>query len=128
MLSEYTPMTTLATADPARSSAFYEGVLGLVPQESPDGAGVVYPAGASSIMVYPSAFAGTNLATAFSIQVPWEVFDEEVSALRAAGVAFDEFEWDDVEWQDGVAVMDTMKSVWFKDPDGNILNLGAWAQ
>ncbi len=128
MLSEYTPMTTLATADPARSSAFYEGVLGFTPQESAMGAGVVYAVGAGSIMVYPSAFAGTNKATCFSIQVPWEVFDEEVSALRAAGVAFDEFDWDEVEWQDGVAVMDVMKAVWFKDPDGNILNLGASAQ
>jgi hypothetical protein len=28
-----------------------------------------------------------------------------------------------VTWQDGVAEMGDMRSVWFRDPDGNVLNV-----
>lgn len=125
MLSDYTPMPTLATTDVERARAFYEGVLGFVADESPGGGAVRFGAGAGSFLVYPSSFAGTNQATAMSIQVPMDRFDEEAAAMRAAGIEFDEFEWEGVVWEDGVAVMEGMKSAWFKDPDGNIVNLGA---
>jgi hypothetical protein len=52
------------------------------------------------------------------------VFDAEVAALREEGVAFQTFEMDGVEWNEGVAAMgDSLKAVWFSDPDGNILNV-----
>jgi len=36
------------------------------------------------------------------------------------------FELDGADWDDGVASMgDRMKTVWFADPDGNILNVAA---
>jgi hypothetical protein len=36
------------------------------------------------------------------------------------------FEADGLDWKDGVASMgDDMKSVWFTDPDGNIINVSA---
>ncbi len=125
MLSDYTPMPTLATADPQRSRAFYEGVLGFPPGEA-GGDGVVYRAGAGSFLVYESSFAGTNQATAMSLQCD-AGFDDEVRALRDAGVQFDTFDYEGIEWQDGVAVMGESKSVWFKDPDGNIINVMASA-
>jgi hypothetical protein len=43
--------------------------------------------------------------------------------LRGKGVKFDTFDAPGIEWQDGVNVMGDMKAVWFKDPDGNILNI-----
>ncbi len=122
MLSDYTPTPTLATADPVRSRDFYEGTLGLTPGEDAGG-GLFYPAGSSAFFVYPSAFAGTNQATSISFEVPAEQFDAEIAALRANGIAFDTFEAEGVVWEDGVAEMDGMRSVWFQDPDGNILNL-----
>lgn len=121
MLSDYTPMPTLATADPERSRAFYEGVLGFPPGEAAAD-GVIYRAGGGSFLVYQSSFAGTNKATSMSLQVG-EGFDAEVQALREAGVEFDTFEFEGIDWQDGVAVMGEMRSVWFTDPDGNIINL-----
>jgi hypothetical protein len=33
------------------------------------------------------------------------------------------FEFEGLEWDRDVAVADGMRSVWFADPDGNILNL-----
>ncbi|MBK6763983.1 MAG: VOC family protein [Micrococcales bacterium] len=122
MLSDHTPTPTLPTADPERSRAFYEGVLGFTPGEDAVG-GLFYPSGDSSFFVYPSAYAGTNKATALSFELPADAFDEVVASLRAAGVSFDTFEAEELTWNDGVAEMDDMRSVWFSDPDGNILNV-----
>ncbi len=124
MLSDVTAMPTLPTADLDRARAFYEGVLGFVPGDDlPEG--VRYRAGHGAVLVYPSQYAGTNQATALGFEVDPDRFDEEVSALRAAGVSFDTFEWEGVVWEDGVASMEGGKAVWFRDPDGNILNLMA---
>jgi catechol 2,3-dioxygenase-like lactoylglutathione lyase family enzyme len=122
MLSDYTPTPTLATADPGRSREFYERMLGLVPGDDAGG-GTFYPVGEGSFFVYPSAYAGTNKATAMSFEVPAEQFDAEIAGLRARGITFDTFEAEGVDWQDGVAQMEGMRSVWFHDPDGNIINL-----
>lgn len=126
MLSDHTPSTTLATADPERSRAFYEGVLGFEPGEE-SGGGLFYRAGNSSFFVYPSGYAGTNKATSMSFELSLDDFDKEIDALRAAGVSFDTFEMEGIAWEDGVAAFDGMRGVWFKDPDGNILNVGARA-
>jgi hypothetical protein len=74
------------------------------------------------VLVYPSEFAGTNKATAAT----WGVgddFDKIIEDLRGKGVKFDTLDAPGIEWQDGVNVMGDMKAVWFKDPDGNILNI-----
>lgn len=123
MLSDYTPTTSLAVTDVARAREFYEGVLGLAPGGEAAG-GVLYTAGAGRILVYPSAFAGTNRATAASFEVPVDAFDAEVATLRAKGVTFQTFELAGVTWDDGVATMGDARAVWFADPDGNILNVG----
>ncbi len=122
MLSDHTPVSTLAVSDIARARAFYEGVLGFRPHgDAPDG--VLYRAGDGTFLVYPSAYAGTNKATAMSFDVPGDVFDTEVGALREKGVTFQTFEMPGLEWRDGVAYAGSMRAVWFADPDGNILNL-----
>lgn len=125
MLSDHTPMPTLPTSDVQRSREFYEQVLGFVPEEGGVDEGVTYRAGTGSFFVYPSSFAGTNQATAMSFEVGWSEFDDEVALLRAAGIEFDTFEMEGIAWENGVAVMEGMRTVWFRDPDGNILNVGA---
>jgi catechol 2,3-dioxygenase-like lactoylglutathione lyase family enzyme len=84
----------------------------------------MYPSGNGKFLVYPSAYAGTNKATAMSLQLSAEAFDAEVAALREKGVTFDEFEMDQITWDNGVASMpDGSRAAWFTDPDGNILNI-----
>jgi catechol 2,3-dioxygenase-like lactoylglutathione lyase family enzyme len=125
MLSQITPVATLATADLSKARPFYEDVLGFALQREGMG-GVFYTCGAGNVFVYESAFAGTNKATALSFDVPLADFDNEVQALRAKDVRFMTFELEGAEWDDGVASMgDRMKAVWFTDPDGNILNVAA---
>ena len=126
MLSDYSPQPTLATGDQQRSREFYEGVLGFKGEEAGPGGEIMYTCAGNAFMVYPSAYAGTNQATAVSFPVPSDAFDSEVAALRSAGITFDTFELEGVEWDDGVAVMPGMKALWFHDPDGNILNVGTF--
>ena len=123
MLSQYSPVATLPTKDLAKARSFYEGTLGLTAQRD-DMGGVYYTCGSGNVFVYESQYAGTNQATAVSFDVPSEAFQGEVDGLRAKGVDFMTFEADGMEWNDGVASMgESMRAVWFTDPDGNILNI-----
>lgn len=121
MLTDHTPIAVIATQDLDRARAFYEGVLGFVGEQQMEG--VSYAAGDGSFFVYPSSFAGTNQATAMTFDLPDAAFDDEVTVLRRAGVAFQTFEAEGLEWIDGVATAEGFKAVWFNDPDGNILNI-----
>lgn len=125
MLSDHTPTPTLAVTDLAAARGFYEQVLGLSVQEENEG-GVLYTAGSGTVFVYPSQNAGTNRATGAAWLLPSDAFDAELATLREKGVQLQTFDAEYLTWQDGVASMpDGSRAVWFADPDGNILNLGA---
>ncbi|WOQ18703.1 VOC family protein [Raineyella sp. W15-4] len=123
MLGTITPVPTLAVSDLARARGFYEGVLGLLIASEGD-QGINYTTGSTQVLVYPSSFAGTNKATAVSFPLDKDAFDTEVAALRTKGVTFQTFDLPEGTWTDGVASYgDDFRSVWFSDPDGNIINL-----
>jgi len=125
VLGDKDAVATLAVKDIGAARRFYEEALGLTPVESgPPGAdAVVYRSGGSAILVYESGYAGTNQATAAS----WAVgddFDSLVAELKDKGVAFEHYDDLPDTTRDGdVHVMRELRSVWFKDPDGNILNI-----
>jgi catechol-2,3-dioxygenase len=122
MLGGKDATATLAVHDLERAQRFYESTLGLTPLQATPGA-VVYRSGNSTVLVYPSEYAGTNQATAASWAVGAD-FDSIVEDLRAKGVAFEHYDdLPDTTREGDVHVTDDVKSVWFKDPDGNILNL-----
>lgn len=120
MLGDYEPVATLAVTDLARAAEFYEQVLGCKPIDGFPG-GRFYTAGTGVLQIYESQYAGTNQATALSFRVPKDAFDDEVAALRAAGVTFETFDAPQTTWQDGIATMDDIRAAWFKDPDGNFI-------
>jgi catechol 2,3-dioxygenase-like lactoylglutathione lyase family enzyme len=123
MLSQHTPVATLPTADMSRARSFYEGTLGLSADREDIG-GITYNCGNGKLFLYESSYAGTNKATAVSFEVPTSAFQDEVDALRARGVDFMTFEAEGMTWNDGVASMgESVQSVWFNDPDGNIINV-----
>jgi catechol 2,3-dioxygenase-like lactoylglutathione lyase family enzyme len=101
---------------------FYEGTLGLKQAHVEGGELIVYKSGNTVLNVYLSRFAGTNKATA----VTWMVGDkieEEVRALRGKGVNFEHYEMPGLKLEGDIHVGGDMKVAWFKDPDGNIMNL-----
>jgi len=82
---------------------------------------VVFTSGQSLINVYRSQFAGTNKATALTW--PVEDVEAEVRALKAKGVTFEHYDIPDLKLEGDIHVAGPMKVAWFKDPDGNILNI-----
>ncbi len=127
MLGDSPAAATLPVRDMQTARQFYEGVLGLtpgqmMPEEAPGA--ILYSSGPSMVLVYESEYAGTNQATAAS----WAVgdnFDAVVQSLRDKGVTFERYDNLPDTVRDGdVHSFGGLKSVWFKDPDGNILNVG----
>ena len=125
MIGDHTPVPTLGVTEIGRAREFYEGTLGLTPGREMPG-GVAYTAGSSGFFVYESEFAGTNKATSMMFEMPDDAFDTQVAELRDKGVEFQTYDMPETQWDDGVASMmdGSFRSVWFQDPDGNILNLG----
>jgi predicted enzyme related to lactoylglutathione lyase len=101
---------------------FYEDVLGLKKTDVSDPSGTMYKSGDSNVFVYPSEFAGTNKATALAWGVG-EDLDKIIADLKGKGVAFEHYEMPGMKVEGDVHVMGEMRAAWFKDPDGNILNL-----
>ena len=122
MLSSSNVVAVAAVGEIARAKEFYEGTLGLKPLEIEEPGGVLYACGGGSqLLVYESQFAGTNQATAASWQV--DDIDAEVSDLAGRGVSFEHYELPGTTREGDVHVMGDLKAAWFKDPDGNILNI-----
>jgi catechol 2,3-dioxygenase-like lactoylglutathione lyase family enzyme len=122
MLGDRDATVTLAVKDLDAAKAFYEGVVGLRPAGFDLPGGAVYKSGNTMVLVYESEFAGTNQATAAG----WNVgddFDTLVDELRGKGVTFEHYDLPGLTLDGDVHVGEDFRTVWFKDPDGNILNL-----
>jgi extradiol dioxygenase family protein len=119
MLGNTNAMATVAVKDLQVAREFYEGSLGLKATKSPEPEVINYKCGESILLVYKSASAGTNKATA----VTWGVDDAEAEAkeLKARGVKFEHYDFPGVKMRGDVHVMGKTKAAWLKDPDGNIL-------
>ena len=129
MLEDKPAAATLPVSDMERARDFYENVLGLARMEAmpDDEGGVLYKSGNSVVLVYRSDYAGTNQGTAAT----WAVgddFDAIVEGLRQKGVTFEHYDDLPGTTREGdVHTFGDLRAVWFKDPDGNILNVGSVA-
>lgn len=121
MLGDRDAIATVAVKDVTAARKFYEGTLGLKPMPSQEKSVLSYKAGASTLLVYESGYAGTNQATA----VTWGVGDVEgtVRDLKGKGVAFEHYDLPGTTRQGDVHVAGKTRVAWFKDPDGNIHSL-----
>jgi catechol 2,3-dioxygenase-like lactoylglutathione lyase family enzyme len=122
MLGSKDAVATLAVKDLQAARKFYEGTLGLAPVDAEGEEVIVYQSGTTKLNVYRSRYAGTNQATALT----WVVGDELeniVGALKAKGVAFEHYDMPGMTRQGDIHVAGDLKVAWFKDPDGNILNV-----
>ncbi|MDH5614976.1 MAG: VOC family protein [Acidimicrobiia bacterium] len=115
-------VATLPAGDIDRARKFYQEVAGFeVGAQEADGSIRVQVAD-NWIMVYPSAFAGTNQATAVGIGV--EDTEAAVAHFRSRGVRFEDYDFGEMKTVDGILTMpDGTKGAWFKDTEGNIIGL-----
>ena len=120
MLGRKDAVANIAVKDLETARKFYEGTLGLKKVDA-DEELIVFKSGKTMLNVYRSKYAGTNQATA----VTWAVgdVDRAVHDLKAKGVSFEHYEMPDVKLEGDIHVAGDFKVAWFKDPDGNILNI-----
>lgn len=122
LLTKADAVANLAVRDLAAARRFYEGTLGFKPVHEQGGELVVYRSGNSTFSVYRSEFAGTNKATAMTWSVGNRI-EEVAEALAAKGIAFERYDLPGMSRDGDIHVAGDMKVAWFKDPDGNILNI-----
>ena len=111
---------TIPTKDLDRARGFYEGVLGLRVIRN-KGFEVIYRAGDVEVDVYASEGAGTAEHTLASFIV--EDIERIVRGLEERGVVFEEYDLPGLKTVNAIADLGPDKSAWFKDPDGNLLNI-----
>ena len=122
LLGNRNAVANLAVKNLDAARRFYEDTLGLAPVDEEGDEVVVYKSGDSVLNVYRSQYAGTNEATA----VTWSVGDDIediVRALSDKGVTFEHYDLPGMSVDGDIHIAKDMKVAWFKDPDGNILNL-----
>ena len=122
MLGSANAVATLAVRDIAAARRFYQDTLGLEQVDAEGEELIVLRSGDTRLNVYRSQYAGTNQATALT-WVVGDRIDDEVRALKDKGVAFEHYDMPDMTREGDIYRCGDMRVAWFKDPDGNILNL-----
>ena len=122
MLDRFPVYAVLPTADLTRSRSWWEQKVGMVPAVE-DLGGLWYSCGEGSwLLVTPSQFAGTAQNTAASFKVT------DIAAvmkdLRAGGVVFEDYDLPGFKTVDGLFESDGYRAAWFKDSEGNIVEIG----
>src|ERR687887_1332362 len=123
MLGDKDAAANIAVRNLETAKKFYKEILGLIEVGVEDQELIVFKSGNSTINVYRSQYAGTNQATAVT-WVVGEGIEDVIRQLKAKGVVFEHY--DDIQGvtrEGNVHIARDMKVAWFKDPDGNILNI-----
>jgi catechol 2,3-dioxygenase-like lactoylglutathione lyase family enzyme len=124
MLGDKDAAANIAVKNMETARKFYEGTLGLTQVGAEGEELIVFRSGNTTINVYQSQYAGTNKATAVTWTVGADV-EGVVRALKAKGVIFEHYDMPDTTLEGDVHVAGDLKVAWFKDPDGNILNIAS---
>jgi len=123
MLSDYPLTPRLPASNIGRARAWYEEKLGLIPaREDETAGGLWYQAGGGWFYVYPTPSAGTAQNTAAGWQV--DGIEAVMDALRSRGVTFEEYDFGEMgKTANGMLTVGGYHAAWFKDSEGNILEL-----
>ena len=117
----------LRADDLARAKKFYSEVLGLAygPQNGPSGGAMFMAGSGTALVIYERPGMPAPESTVLGFNVAADRFGPLMAELRGKGVVFEEYDIPEMGLKtvDGVAMMDGMKAAWFKDPEGNIINI-----
>ena len=122
MLGNKEATANIAVKNLATAKKFYTDTLGLKQIDAEGDELIVFKSGRTAINVYRSQYAGTNKATAVTWVVGEDV-ENIVRALKGKGVKFEHYDMPDMTREGDIHLAGDMKVAWFKDPDGNILNI-----
>ena len=121
MLTSARAQTALPAQDLERAKAFYRDKLGLQPFET-DADNARFRVGDGSefnVFRTMGAPSGTHTQMAFLVGD----IAGEVRELKSRGVTFEEYDFPGLKTKDGIAEAGGAKAAWFKDSEGNLLNL-----
>ena len=121
MLGEANATPMIPVNDIDRARRFYEETLGLSSQDVGVDDVFMLKSGGTDLSVYKSEFAGTNKATLLTFDV--DDIEAEVRELKDKGISFEHYDLDGLTAEGDIYKGPSMKTAWFKDPDGNILSL-----
>lgn len=122
MLKELDIIAVLPAKDMARARAYYRDVLGLEASDAMDEENLLYRSGnGTAFLLYNT----DNAGTAKNTQMGWRTdnIEAEVEDLRGRGVVFEEYDFPGMKTENGIATTPVEKAAWFKDSEGNILNI-----
>jgi len=120
-LNHHDAIANIAVKNLSTAKRFYADTLGLKQVAAEGEEAIVYRSGNTTLNVYRSDYAGTNKATAVTWTVP--DVEETVQELKAKGVKFEHYDTLGMQRSGDIHTAGDMKVAWFKDPDGNILNV-----
>jgi catechol 2,3-dioxygenase-like lactoylglutathione lyase family enzyme len=122
-LAEFPVYAVLPCSDFDRARTWYEDKLGLTPRsDEMPGHGWYQCADGTWFILTTSAHAGTaeNTAAGFTVTQIESVMD----ILRSRGVDFLEYDFGEMgKTENGLMVLGPYKAAWFKDTEGNIIEL-----
>ncbi|MFN2487036.1 MAG: VOC family protein [Acidimicrobiia bacterium] len=123
MLSDFPISARLPASDIGRARAWYEQKLGLQPEsEEMGGQALWYQTGGAWALLYQTEAAGSaqNTSAGWTVTGIEAVMDE----MRQRGVIFEEYDFGEMKTENGLLnIPPGYKSAWFKDSEGNILEL-----
>lgn len=130
MLNNAKAVPTLPVVDINRAREFYEEKLGLKPiginMSGPKFPDVMYQTGGDTrLYLYQRAPTKAD-HTVVSFEV--KDIEKEVKELRAKGVMFEEYDMPGLKTKDGIATLNGIRGAWFKDTEGNILEIGEYSK
>ena len=124
MLGNKDAAANIAVKNLEIAKKFYEDTLGLTQVAAEGQEVIVLKSGNSTVNVYRSQYAGTNKSTTVT-WVVGEDIESVVQQLKSKGITFEHYDMPSVTRVGDVHIAGDMKVAWFKDPDGNILNISS---
>ncbi len=125
-LATYPAVAVLRADDVDRAARFYLEVLGFTEEPpGPEGERTFDAGQGTMFTIYERPGMPAPQNTTLGFAVPADEFDGLMRDLRSKGVQFEEYDMPEIglKTHDGVADMGGVKSAWFKDTEGNILNI-----
>ncbi|HYT81132.1 MAG TPA: VOC family protein [Actinomycetota bacterium] len=121
MLDRFRVYAVLPASDLQRAKAWSQEKVGMSPtKEDPGGLWFACAEG-TWVVVTPSGYAGTAQNTAASFTVTG--IEDLMEDLRRRGVFFEEYDLPDFKTENGLFAMGDYKAAWFKDSEGNIVEI-----
>jgi catechol-2,3-dioxygenase len=121
-LGEFQVYAVLPASDFARARSWYQEKLELIPSEEMPGNAWYRCADGTWFILTQTPNAGTaqNTAAGFTVTGIEKVMED----LRSLGVAFEDYDFGEMGGtENGLMTMGSVKAAWFKDSEGNVVEL-----